>query len=74
MSLLHKDLTHLVTLLARERYVNDPDFRLRRCQAAARWYVKKRIMEGKDVKSKYDDESFLLQDNRKDKCPENVKT
>jgi len=71
---VQRDLTHLVTLLARERYVNDADFRLRRCQAAARWYVKKRLIEGKEVKSKYDDADFILQDNRKGKCPENAKT
>jgi len=70
-----RDLTHLVTLLARERYVNDADFRLRRCQAAARWYVKKRLIEGKDVKSKYElDETFILQDNRTEECPANAKT
>ena len=74
MSLVQKDLTHLVTLLARERYVNDADFRLRRCQAAARWYVKKRLIEGKEVKSKYDDADFILQDNRTEECPANEKT
>ena len=74
MSLVQKDLTHLVTLLARERYVNDADFRLRRCQAAARWYVKKRLIEGKEVKSKYDDADFILQDNRKGEWHEKEKT
>ena len=70
---VQKDLTHLVTLLSRERYVNDPDFRLRRCQAAARSYVKKRLIEGKNVKSKYDHADFILQDNREE-CPANGKT
>jgi len=70
------DLTHLVTLMTRERYTNDPDFRLRRCQASARYYVKKRLMSGKDVKSKYEptepdpepDDNFILPDN-KEECP-----
>ena len=70
------DLTHLVTLMTRERYTNDPDFRLRRCMASARYYVKKRLMAGKDVKSKYESEEpkeIILTDN-KPECPANVKT
>jgi hypothetical protein len=74
------DLTHLVTLMTRERYTNDADFRLRRCQASARYYVKKRLMSGKDVKSKYEptepepepDETFILPDN-KEECPADAK-
>ena len=71
------DLTHLVTLMTRERYTNDPDFRLRRCMASARYYVKKRLMAGKEVKSKYEPEQTpeenILTDN-KPECPANVKT
>ena len=68
------DLTHLVTLMTRERYTNDPDFRLRRCMASARYYVKKRLMAGKEVKSKYEPtEENILTDN-KPECPANVKT
>ena len=80
------DLTHLVTLMTRERYTNDPDFRLRRCMASARYYVKKRLMAGKDVKSKYEPEPLVhavcheapadifLADNKAPPCPESVKT
>ena len=71
---VQKDLTHLVTLLSRERYEKDPEFRLRRCQSAARSYVKKRLIEGKNVKSKYEPTAdFILQDNREE-CPANEKT
>jgi len=73
MTTVQKDLTHLVTLMTRERYTNDEDFRLRRCMASARYYVKKRLMAGKGVKSKYDpdpepEENNILTDN-KPECP-----
>jgi hypothetical protein len=69
------DLTHLVTLMTRERYTNDPDFRLRRCMASARYYVKKRLMAGKDVKSKYEPPAdIFLADNKAPPCHESVKT
>jgi hypothetical protein len=65
--------------MTRERYMNDPDFRLRRCMASARYYVKKRLMAGKDVKSKYEPEpdpveDIFLTDNKAPPCPESVKT
>jgi len=74
-----KDLTHLVTLMMRERYTNDPDFRLRRCMASARYYVKKQLMAGKDVKCKYESEpdpadNFILTDNKEPSCPESART
>ena len=70
------DLTHLVTLMTRERYEKDPEFRLRRCMASARYYVKKQLMAGKEVKCKYegDPEDFLLLDNKEPSCPESAKT
>jgi len=72
----HRDLTHIVTLLTRERYTNDPDFRMRRCAASARYYVKKQLMAGKKVRSKYDsspDDSFICADN-KEECPDDART
>ena len=70
-----RDLTHLVTMMTRERYKNDPDFRLRRCMASARYYVKKRLMDGQNVKSKYDaTEENILTDNKEQPCPADVKT
>ena len=74
---LFRDLTHLVTMMTRERYKNDPDFRLRRCMASARYYVKKRLMDGQNVKSKYESiepANFLLPDNKEQPCPADVKT
>jgi len=53
---------------------NDPDFRPRRCMASARYYAKKRLMAGKDVKSKYKPaEENILHDNN-EQCPADVKT
>jgi hypothetical protein len=71
------DLTHLVTLMTRERYEKDPVFRLRRCMASARYYVKKQLIAGKDVKCKYELEEsveIILPDNKEPPCPESVKT
>ena len=72
------DLTPLVRLVIRERYINDEEYRTKRCMYSARYYVQKRLMAGKSVKSKYEPptltEDNILTLNRTPSCPESAST
>jgi hypothetical protein len=72
------DLTPLVRLVTRERYCTDEEYRVRRCMYSARYYVQKRMMAGKTVKSKYEPptlpEDNILTINSTPTCPESAST